>query len=127
MKKIRTDAMLAFIAIGLASFTAACSGQESNHAPVQPHFTGQAPGERQVIFQKITGSIGDVDTNTMTLKIGSGKETRRFKITSKTKFTHDDGQPASFGDIKAGKTATVIIARVYGQPDEVVTVNLQAN
>ena len=118
--------MLASVAIGLASLTAACSGQESNHAPAQPHFTGQAPGKRQVIFQRFSGSISGLDTNTMTLEIDSGKETRRFNLTSKIKVTHDNGKPASLGDIEVGKTATVIIARVYGQPDEVVGVNIQA-
>lgn len=126
MKKMCIGVMVALIAVGLGSLTTSCAGQESDQNPVQPHFAGQAPGKRQVLFQKIEGSVSAVDTNAMTLKIVSGKETRAFKMTSKTKFTRHDGKPASLGDVEAGKTATVVIAKVYGQPDEVVSVRLHA-
>lgn len=123
---MRIGEMLAFVAVGLVALTTTCAGQESNQNPVQPHFTGQAPGKRQVLFQKIEGSLCAVDTNVMRLKIVSGKKTRVFKITSKTKFTHDDGKPASLDNVEAGKTATVVVAKVYGQPDKVVSVSLHA-
>lgn len=111
-----------FIAGIMLTLAASCGGQDAGGS--RPHFHGQAPGEKQTILRQIEGTVSAVDSKQMTLTIKSGKEERTLKVTSKTKFTRN-AAPASMNDITVGKPVKVVIKMVYGQPDEIATVEIQ--
>lgn len=118
-----------FFSIALGGFVillaVSCRGQAAGTNSSQPHFPGQAPGERQAILRQIKGTVSAIDSKKMTVTIKSAGEERAFKITSKTKFTRN-AAPASIGDVSVGKPVEVVVKMVYGQPDELSTVDLKS-
>lgn len=91
MKNSAKIALVSLIAAGLAApvllraddtATNAMSSAASQTTPATPH-------KHKVRGLPFHGTLGEVDTNAMTLTVGS----RTFQITSKTKITKD-GQPA---------------------------------
>lgn len=113
-----------FIAGIILTLAASCGGQAPGSNGSQPHFQGQAPGEKQTILRQMEGTVSAIDSKRMTLTIKSGDEERTSKVTSKTKFTRNRA-PASMNDITVGKPVKVVIKMVYGQPDEIATVDIQ--
>lgn len=114
-----------FIAGIMLTLAASCGGQAPGSNGSQPHFQGQAPGEKQTILHQIEGAVSAIDSKRMTLTIKSAEEQRAFKVTSKTKFTRNTA-PASMTDIAVGKRVKVVVKMVYGQPDEIATVDIQS-
>ncbi|PWU09925.1 MAG: hypothetical protein C5B50_26370 [Verrucomicrobia bacterium] len=104
---------------------ACCDAQNAATSNSQPHFAGQAPGEKQAILRQIKGTVGAIDSKRKTLTIKSGERERTFKVTSKSKFTRN-GAPASMKDVVAGQPVEVIVKSVYGQPDELAEVNMKS-
>jgi hypothetical protein len=100
-----------------------CSGQDADTNSSQPHFPGQAPGEKQAILRQIEGTVSAINTPRTTLTIKSADGEHTFKLTSKTKFTRS-GTPAAINDIAVGKPVQVVVKMVYGEPDEIVKVEI---
>jgi len=119
------SAILSFIAAVVLTLAASCWGQAPTTNGSQPHFQGQAPGEKQTILQQIEGTVTAIDSKGMTLTIKSTEAQRAFKVASKTKFTRN-AAPASMDDLSVGKRVKVIVKRVYGQPDELASVDIQS-
>jgi len=107
------------------SLVASGGGQDAGTNGSQPHFPGQAPGEKQAILRQIEGTVSAIDSNAMTLTIKSAEEEGTFKVTSKTKFTRK-AAPASMKDVSVGKPVEGVVKMVYGQPDEVVKVDIKS-
>ena len=101
---------------------AACGAQDTGGS--RPHFQGQAPGEKQTILRQIEGTVSAIDSKRMSLTIKSGEEERAFKVTSKTQFTRN-ATLASMKEIAVGKRVKVVVKMVYGQPDELASVDVQ--
>lgn len=117
--------MWALIAGTMSTLAVSCGGQDAGSNGSQPHFAGQAPGEKQAILRRIEGTVSAIDAKGMTLTIKSAAETNTFKLTSKAKFKRN-AAPASMSDITVGKPVQVVVKKVYGQPDEIVTVDLKS-
>ena len=117
--------MWVLIAGTLITVAASCAGQDAGSNRSQPHFSGQAPGEKQAILRQIEGTVTGMDSQGMTLTVKSAEGERKFKMTSKTKFTRN-AAPASMNDVTVGKPVQVVIKMVYGQPDEIATVDIKS-
>lgn len=116
-------AILVTVAGAVIMLSVACVAQDAGSNRSQPHFRGQAPGEVQAILHKLKGSVSSVDTNAMTLTIKLAQSDRVFKLVAKTKFSRGDN-PALLKDLSVGQTVEVVLKTVYGQADEVVSVNI---
>jgi len=114
-------AITAGIMITLAT---ACGGKDTVTNASPPHFQGEAPGEKQTILHQVEGTVSAVDPKGMTLTIKSTEGERTFKVTSKTKFTRNRAH-TSLNDVTVGKPVRVVVKTVYGQPDEVATVDIK--
>jgi hypothetical protein len=123
MHKIAKSALVAVVAITLS---ASCGAQDTGSNRLQPHFSGQAPGEAQAILRKVKGSVSAVDPKAMTLTIKLAEGDRVFKVAAKTKFSSGD-KPALLRDIGVGKTVEAVIKMVHGQADEAVSVKIMAD
>jgi hypothetical protein len=119
--KIATWALIAGTIVTLA---ASCSAQDAGTNGSQPHFPGQAPGEKQAILRQIEGTVSAIDSQRMTLTIKSAEGEHTFKLTSKTKFTQNT-EPAAMKDVVAGQRVVVVVKMVYGQPDEIAKVDIK--
>ena len=109
----------------LISPTVSCRAQNVGSNSSQPHFPGQAPGERQAILRQIKGTVTAIDAKRMTLTIKSAEGERALKITSKTKFNRNEA-PASMKDVAVSNSVEVVVKMVYGQPDELAKVDIKA-
>ena len=117
--------MWALIAGTMITLAASCRGQDAGSNAFKPHFAGQAPGEKQAILHQMEGAVSAVDTKGMTLTVKLAEGDRMFKITSETKFTRN-GAPASMKDVAVSKPVRVVVKSVYGQPDKMVSVDIQS-
>lgn len=113
------------IAGTLGTLAVSCAGQAAGTNSSQPHFAGQAPGEKQAILRRIEGTVSAMDSKGMTLTVKLAEGSRTFKVSSKTKFTRN-AVPASMKDIAVGKPVEVVVKKVYGQPDEIATVDIKS-
>ena len=108
-----------------------CGGQNAGsnaaqpHFVGQPHFDGQAPGEKQTILHQIKGTVTAMHKQKMTLTVKLEEGNRTFKLTSKTKFTRN-AAPAAMTDVSPGQPVQVVIKSVFGQPDEIVSVDIKS-
>jgi len=109
----------------MITLAASCVGQDAGSNSSQPHFPGQAPGEKQAILRQIKGTVSAIDSKGMTLTIKSAEGEHKFKVTSKTKFTQN-AAPASMSDVAVGKPVEVVVKMVYGQPDEISKVDIKS-
>jgi hypothetical protein len=114
----RNVVMAALIIMAIVMLPTLCGAEDS-----QPHFSGQAPGEKQEILRQIRGSIIAVDANTMMLTIKTADETLTVKVIPKTKFTHGD-KSITLKDVTVGKTVEADI-NIHSQPNEVLTVKIK--
>jgi hypothetical protein len=108
----------------MITLATACGGKDTVTNASPPHFQGEAPGEKQTILHQIEGTVSAIDPKGITLTIKSADEERTLKVTSKTKFTRNR-TPASLKDVTVGKSVRVVVKTVYGQPDEVATVDIK--
>jgi hypothetical protein len=112
----------AVIAGVMLTLAASCGGQDTGGS--RPHFQGQAPGEKQTILRQIEGTVSAIDLKRMTLTVKSGEAERAFKVSSKTQFTRN-ATPASMNEMAVGKRVKVVVKMVYGQADELASVDVQ--
>jgi len=110
----------------VSALAVSCAGQAAGTNNSQPHFAGQAPGEKQAILHRIEGAVTALDAKGMTLTVRLAEGSRTFKAGSKTKFTQN-AVPASMKDIALGKPVVVVVKKVYGQPDEIVSVEIKSS
>jgi len=113
------------IAGTMSTLAVSCAGQVAGTNGSQPHFNGQAPGEKQAILRRMEGSVSAADAKKMTLTVKVAEGDRTFTVTSKSKFTRN-ATPAAMGDVAVGQPVEVVVKMVYGQPDEIVTVNIKS-
>lgn len=129
MTYLRLSAKRIVLAIALFKFlfllTVSCRAQDVGSNSSQPHFSGQAPGERQAILRRVKGTVTAIDSKRMTMTIKSAEGERAIKITSKTKFNRN-GVPASMKDVAVGNSLEAVVKMVYGQPDELAKVDITA-
>jgi hypothetical protein len=102
-----------------------CGGQNARTNGFQPHFAGQAPGEKQAILRQMAGAVSAMDAKGMTLTVKLAEGDRTFKVTSKTKFTRNTA-PAAITDVAVGQPVKVVVKMVYGQPNETVSVDINS-
>src|ERR1039457_1712617 len=57
------------IAGTLGTLAVSCAGQAAGTNSSQPHFAGQAPGEKQAILRRIEGTVSAMDSKGMTLTV----------------------------------------------------------
>ena len=113
------------VAGAIFTLSALCDGQDAGSNGFQPHFDGQAPGERQAILHQMDGTASAMDKQGMTLTVKSAEGEKAFKVTSKTKFTRNAASVA-MTDVAVGQPVRVVVKSVYGQPDEIVSVDIKS-
>ena len=120
-----TIAKSALVAGVLMTLSVSCVAQDAGSNRLQPHFSGQAPGEAQATFRQFKGPVGAVDPKAMTVTVKLAEGDRVFKVTDKTKLSRGD-KPALFKDLGVGQTVEIVIKMVYGLADEVVSIHIIA-
>lgn len=125
MKRTNQITKSALVAGIMIMLLASCGAQDANSNASQPHFAGQAPGEKQALLHQMKGTVSVMDKQKMTLTVKLAEGNRTFKLTAKTKFTRN-AAPAAMTDVAAGQPVQVVVKAVFGQPDEIVSVDIKS-
>ena len=103
------------IMLGITVFGCGAVGADTNPPSTAPKFDGQAPGEPQKIFRKITGVVKTIGSKDKTIAIQLSEGVQTYLVTSQTRFTRD-GVPARMGDIVIGEAVDCTVVSIHGSP-----------
>lgn len=110
----------------LALSTLASAAPEKEAAkPEKAAAKATAKSEEKKDHYPLYGQVVSVNTRTLTIKGGEGKEDRKFAISAATEILKDD-KPAKVEDVKVGQWVGGYVAKAESGNDKLLKLNLSA-